>query len=60
MAKMRWELEDLAFKHLETEEYKALAKQVAQKRGEREELIAAAARAARARADARPGSRTST
>jgi guanosine-3',5'-bis(diphosphate) 3'-pyrophosphohydrolase len=41
MAKMRWELEDLAFKHLETEEYKKLAKQVAQKRGEREELIAA-------------------
>jgi len=35
MAKMRWELEDLAFKHLETEEYKKLAKQVAQKRGER-------------------------
>ena len=27
MAKMRWELEDLAFKHLEPEEYKALAKQ---------------------------------
>jgi guanosine-3',5'-bis(diphosphate) 3'-pyrophosphohydrolase len=41
MAKMRWELEDLAFKHLESEEYKKLAKQVAQKRGEREELIAA-------------------
>ena len=41
MAKMRWELEDLAFKHLESEEYKALAKQVAQKRGEREGLIAA-------------------
>jgi GTP diphosphokinase / guanosine-3',5'-bis(diphosphate) 3'-diphosphatase len=41
MAKMRWELEDLAFKHLETEEYKALAKKVAQKRGEREALIAA-------------------
>ncbi|MDB4909165.1 MAG: (p)ppGpp synthetase [Gemmatimonadetes bacterium] len=41
MAKMRWELEDLSFKHLESEEYKALAKQVAQKRGEREELIAA-------------------
>src|SRR3954468_13414867 len=40
MAKMRWELEDLAFKHLEPEDYKALAKQVAQKRGEREELIA--------------------
>jgi len=41
MAKMRWELEDLAFKHIETEDYKALAKKVAQKRGEREELIAA-------------------
>jgi GTP pyrophosphokinase len=41
MAKLRWELEDLAFKHLESEEYKALAKQVAQKRGEREELIKA-------------------
>ena len=41
MAQMRWELEDLAFKHLETDEYKALARQVAQKRGEREALIAA-------------------
>jgi GTP diphosphokinase / guanosine-3',5'-bis(diphosphate) 3'-diphosphatase len=40
MAQMRWELEDLAFKHLETAEYKALARQVAQKRGEREALIA--------------------
>src|ERR1700749_2063208 len=39
MAKVRWELEDLAFKHLETEDYKALAKKVAQKRGERESLI---------------------
>jgi GTP pyrophosphokinase len=39
MAKLRWELEDLAFKHLEPEEYKALAKQVAQKRGEREALV---------------------
>ncbi|HKW49236.1 MAG TPA: bifunctional (p)ppGpp synthetase/guanosine-3',5'-bis(diphosphate) 3'-pyrophosphohydrolase, partial [Gemmatimonadaceae bacterium] len=39
MAKMRWELEDLAFKHLEAEEYRALAKKVAQKRGEREALI---------------------
>ncbi len=39
MAKLRWELEDLAFKHLETEEYKALAKQVSQKRNEREALI---------------------
>ena len=39
MAKVRWELEDLAFKHLEAEEYKALAKKVAQKRGEREALI---------------------
>ena len=41
MAKMRWELEDLAFKHLEPDEYKALARKVAQKRGEREKLIAA-------------------
>ena len=40
MAKMRWELEDLAFKHLEPQEYKQLAKKVAQKRGQREDLIA--------------------
>ena len=40
MAKVRWELEDLAFKHLEPEDYKALAKLVAQKRQEREALIA--------------------
>jgi guanosine-3',5'-bis(diphosphate) 3'-pyrophosphohydrolase len=39
MAKMRWELEDLAFKHLEPEAYKTLAKMVASKRGEREALI---------------------
>jgi len=39
MAKLRWELEDLAFKHLESEEYKALAKKVSQKRAEREALI---------------------
>jgi GTP pyrophosphokinase len=41
MAKLRWELEDLAFKHLESDEYKMLAKKVAQKRVEREELIKA-------------------
>lgn len=40
MAKVRWELEDLAFKHLETDAYKALARLVAAKRGEREQLIA--------------------
>jgi GTP pyrophosphokinase len=40
MAKIRWELEDLAFKHLETTEYRGLAKLVAQRRGEREQLIA--------------------
>ncbi|HVF39404.1 MAG TPA: bifunctional (p)ppGpp synthetase/guanosine-3',5'-bis(diphosphate) 3'-pyrophosphohydrolase, partial [Gemmatimonadaceae bacterium] len=39
MARMRWELEDLAFKHLETAEYKSLAKLVAQRRGEREDTI---------------------
>ena len=41
MAKMRWELEELAFKFLEPDDYKALAKKVAQKRGEREELVTA-------------------
>jgi GTP pyrophosphokinase len=40
MAKMRWELEDLSFKHLAQSDYKKLAKLVAQKRGERERLIA--------------------
>jgi GTP pyrophosphokinase len=40
MARMRWELEDLAFKHLEPDDYRSLAKLVAQKRGEREALIA--------------------
>ncbi|WP_337170385.1 bifunctional (p)ppGpp synthetase/guanosine-3',5'-bis(diphosphate) 3'-pyrophosphohydrolase [Gemmatimonas aurantiaca] len=40
MAKVRWELEDLAFKHLEPEAYRTLAKLVAAKRGEREALIA--------------------
>ncbi len=40
MAKVRWELEDLSFKHVEPEEYRALAKLVAAKRGERESLIA--------------------
>ena len=40
MARVRWELEDLAFKHIESDEYKKLAKLVAQKRGEREKLIA--------------------
>ncbi|MGH7648727.1 MAG: HD domain-containing protein, partial [Gemmatimonadaceae bacterium] len=39
MARVRMELEDLSFKHLEPVEYKKLAKLVAQKRGERESLI---------------------
>jgi GTP pyrophosphokinase len=39
MAKMRWELEDLAFKFLETEDYRKLARMVAARRVEREELI---------------------
>jgi guanosine-3',5'-bis(diphosphate) 3'-pyrophosphohydrolase len=39
MAKLRWELEDLSFKHLESDAYKLLARQVAQKRGEREEIV---------------------
>ncbi len=41
MARVRWELEDLAFKHIESAEYKALAKLVAQRRAEREGTIAA-------------------
>jgi len=40
MAKVRWELEDLAFKHLEPSEYKALAKKVQVRRTEREQAIA--------------------
>ncbi|MBI4513274.1 MAG: bifunctional (p)ppGpp synthetase/guanosine-3',5'-bis(diphosphate) 3'-pyrophosphohydrolase [Gemmatimonadetes bacterium] len=40
MAKIRWELEDLAFKHLEPDEYRKLAKKIHDKRKEREELIA--------------------
>lgn len=39
MAQVRWELEDLAFKHLEPEAYRELAKKVAEKRKEREEQI---------------------
>ena len=39
MARMRWELEDLAFKHLEPNEYKSLAKLVSKRRGEREATI---------------------
>ncbi len=41
MAGVKAELEDLAFKFLEPEEYQALAGQVAGKRAEREEMIAA-------------------
>jgi len=40
MARVRWELEDLAFKHLEPSEYKMLAKKVATRRVEREKSIA--------------------
>jgi GTP pyrophosphokinase len=40
MARVRWELEDLAFKFLETDDYRTLARQVSTRRGEREELIA--------------------
>jgi len=39
MAQVRWELEDLAFKHLETDAYRHLARLVAQKRAERDELV---------------------
>lgn len=40
MAKVRWELEDLSFKFLEPKEYKELAGVVAQKRTERQALVA--------------------
>lgn len=39
MARVRWELEDLAFKHLEPEAYRELSATVAEKRSEREDLI---------------------
>jgi GTP diphosphokinase / guanosine-3',5'-bis(diphosphate) 3'-diphosphatase len=39
MAKLRWELEDLSFKHLESAEYRRLAGLIAQKRTEREDTI---------------------
>lgn len=41
MANVKAELEDLAFKFLETDEYKHLAEQVAAKRAEREQMIQA-------------------
>jgi GTP diphosphokinase / guanosine-3',5'-bis(diphosphate) 3'-diphosphatase len=41
MAQIRWELEDLAFKHLESEAYRDLAKKIADRRKEREEQIEA-------------------
>jgi GTP pyrophosphokinase len=41
MAQIRWELEDLTFKHLEQDAYRDLARKVAEKRAEREEQIEA-------------------
>jgi GTP diphosphokinase / guanosine-3',5'-bis(diphosphate) 3'-diphosphatase len=41
MAQIRWELEDLAFKHLEPDAYRDLAKKIADRRREREEHIEA-------------------
>ncbi|HEY3134117.1 MAG TPA: bifunctional (p)ppGpp synthetase/guanosine-3',5'-bis(diphosphate) 3'-pyrophosphohydrolase [Gemmatimonadaceae bacterium] len=40
MARVRWELEDLAFKHIEPGDYKALAKKVSATRTDREKAIA--------------------
>ena len=39
MAAIRWELEDLAFKHLEPKAYKDLTKKVRQRRKEREQQV---------------------
>src|SRR5688572_21351527 len=41
MARIRWELEDLAFKHLEPDSYRDLAKKIADRRAEREGQIEA-------------------
>ena len=39
LAKIKWELEDLAFKHLNSDAYKNLVKKVVEKRQEREDYI---------------------
>ncbi len=39
MAKLRWELEDLAFKYLEPEAYRQLAEKIRERRKQREEWI---------------------
>ncbi len=44
MAKVKWELEDLVFKHLQPQAYKRLAKKVQNRRKEREEWIARVAK----------------
>ncbi len=41
MAQIKWELEDLAFKHLETEGYRDLVKKVKDRRAEREQWVEA-------------------
>jgi GTP diphosphokinase / guanosine-3',5'-bis(diphosphate) 3'-diphosphatase len=41
MAQIRWELEDLSFKHLEPDSYRELAKKIADRRQEREDQIEA-------------------
>jgi GTP pyrophosphokinase len=41
MAQVRWELEDLSFKHLESDAYRDLAKKISDRRREREEQIEA-------------------
>jgi GTP diphosphokinase / guanosine-3',5'-bis(diphosphate) 3'-diphosphatase len=41
MAQVRWELEDLSFKHLEPEAYRELARKIADRRAERETQIEA-------------------
>jgi guanosine-3',5'-bis(diphosphate) 3'-pyrophosphohydrolase len=39
MSKIKWELEDLAFRYINPEEYYGLVKKIAEKRAEREEYI---------------------
>ena len=59
MANVKAELEDLAFKFLEPEEYQTLAQQVAAKRKAREQMIERLREAARAGTRARPRFRIS-
>ncbi|MDR2000736.1 MAG: bifunctional (p)ppGpp synthetase/guanosine-3',5'-bis(diphosphate) 3'-pyrophosphohydrolase, partial [Zoogloeaceae bacterium] len=48
---MKWEIEDLSFRFLEPDTYKRIAKQIDEKRGERESFIATAVASLKAEAE---------